>query len=440
MPPKKTTTIKKGTQAEGQTFPHIIELPPSDPQSPGSSNLGEGSYYEAPTSDLATALTLLAQSLSTPKKNPKRTKVWELDVFDGLDTHKLQPFLVQCTLNFRNCPDAFSTNSAKVTFALSYLKGTALNWFKLSLTSSLNLTWLNDYSNFILELRKNFRPHDPEGKGKGKLENLCMHENQRIVKYLIDFNQLATHVQWGEAALCWQLYHGLLSQIKDEITHISKPNTLSELCTLAQSINSCYWERCSEVARETLTAPKPECSNDRGKGTNAKANNTTTLNSDKNKNNNNNNKNNSGNSSTSNTTGNTNSGNANQKKPNSDLSSKLRKDSKLTQQECQCHFDQNLCLFCRKGGHVMKHCSKATSSTAKGSSATIMDKTSKAKPGLESKNPWAVLLSLHQLRTVLNSPVHLWSHDSMHLLFTTQTPLQSLLPLTLFQILRSVPS
>ena len=87
-------TAKKGAQAKGQTSPCIVELPPSDPPSPGSSNLGEGSYYEAPTSDLATALTLLAQSLSALKKNSERTKVQELDVFDGLDTCKLQPFLV----------------------------------------------------------------------------------------------------------------------------------------------------------------------------------------------------------------------------------------------------------------------------------------------------------------------------------------------------------
>ena len=37
--------------------------------------LGEGSYYEAPTSDLATALTLLAQSLSAPKKSSDWAKV-----------------------------------------------------------------------------------------------------------------------------------------------------------------------------------------------------------------------------------------------------------------------------------------------------------------------------------------------------------------------------
>ena len=307
------------------------EIPPSDPPSPGSSNLGEGSYYEAPTGDLAATLTLLAQSLSVPKKNSEQTKVQEPDVFDGSDTRKLQPFLVQCILNFRNCPDAFSTDSVKVTCALSYLKGTALDWFKPSLTSGLNLTWLDNYSDFILELRKNFEPHDPKGKAEADLENLCMHDNQRIVKYLINFNQLATCVQWGKATLCQQFYRGLPSQIKDKIACIGKPNTLSKLHTLAQSIDSHYWECRSKVARETLTAPKPKRSNDKSKGTNT--NNSTTLNSDKNKNNNSNNKNNSSNSSTLNTTGNANSSSSNQKKPNSNLSSKLGKDGKLTQQE-----------------------------------------------------------------------------------------------------------
>ena len=142
-----------------------------------------------------------------------------------------------------------------------------------------------------------------------------MCKNQCIVKYLIDFNHLTTCVQWGKAALHQQLYWGLPSQIKDEIAHVKKPNTLSDLHTLTQSIDTHYWECLSKVARETLTTPKPKCSNDKGKGTNTS--NTTAPNSNKNKNNN---KNNSGNSSNSNTTGNNNSGNANQKKPNSNLS------------------------------------------------------------------------------------------------------------------------
>ena len=107
----------------------------------------------------------------------------------------------------------------------------------------------------------------------------------------------------------------------------------------------------------------------------------------------------------------TGSSNTNQKKPNPDLSSKLGKDSKLTQAEWQHCFKQNLCLFCGKTGHIAKECSKVTSAAAKARSASTTDKSSNAKSGMESKNLWAVLNTPHRLRTALNSLVHPWSHD-----------------------------
>ena len=85
---------------------------------------------------------------------------------------------------------------------LSYLKGTALDWFKPSLTSGESLPWLDDYSNKVRELKNNFGPHDPKGEAEANLENLKMRDNQCIVKYLVDFNLLAAHVQWGDATLC----------------------------------------------------------------------------------------------------------------------------------------------------------------------------------------------------------------------------------------------
>ena len=84
---------------------------------------------------------------------------------------------------------------------LSYLKDTVLDWFKLSLTSSESPPWLNDYSNFIGELKNNFRPHNPKGEAEADLENLKMHDNQCIMKYLVDFNRLAARVQWGDTTL-----------------------------------------------------------------------------------------------------------------------------------------------------------------------------------------------------------------------------------------------
>src|SRR5882724_2674230 len=47
------------------------------------------------------------------------------------------------------------------------------------------------------------------------------------------------------------------------------------------------------------------------------------------------------------------------------LSSKLRKDRKLTLQEHQCCLDNKLCLFCGTTGHVAKDCPKSSSASAK---------------------------------------------------------------------------
>ena len=76
-----------------------------------------------------------------------------------------------------------------------------LDWFELSLASGESLPWLNDYSDLVGELKNNFRLHDPKGEGEANLKNLCMCDNQHIMKYLIDFNCLTTRVQWGNATL-----------------------------------------------------------------------------------------------------------------------------------------------------------------------------------------------------------------------------------------------
>jgi hypothetical protein len=134
---------------------------------------------------------------------------------------------------------------------IGYNNHIALDWFEPALTSDLPAPWLYDYAIFISELKSNLGPHDPEGEAKAELESLCMRDNQQITKYLVEFQQPAARVQWGDAALRRQLYNRLLSQIKDEIARVGKPNTLDKLRTLAQTIDACYWERRSEVARET---------------------------------------------------------------------------------------------------------------------------------------------------------------------------------------------
>ena len=78
--------------------------------------------------NLSHAINRLA-CVSCPSES-SRTKVRKPDTFNGTDSKKLHTFLVQCELNFQDCPKAFQTDCTKVTYAQSYLKGMALEWFK----------------------------------------------------------------------------------------------------------------------------------------------------------------------------------------------------------------------------------------------------------------------------------------------------------------------
>ena len=110
-----------------------------------------------------------------------------------------------------------------------------------------------------------FRSPDSEGEAEAGLENLRMRDTQQITKYLVEFNQLAARVQWGDTPLRRQLYNGFPPQIKDEISRVGKPDNLADLRTLAQSIDARYWERRSEITHETPVNKSQEKSSDNGK-------------------------------------------------------------------------------------------------------------------------------------------------------------------------------
>jgi Domain of unknown function (DUF4939) len=166
----------------GRTIEPVLEgsahiEDPADPQDqpdPEGSPPLESVPEETPPpldSELARVLTLLANSIGAPKVSKAQTKVREPDPFDGSDTRKLQPFLVQCQLNFRDRPNAFASDEAKVTFALSYLKGTALDYFEPALMDpDENPVWSTDYSEFTSELRTNFGPFNPEADAENELD------------------------------------------------------------------------------------------------------------------------------------------------------------------------------------------------------------------------------------------------------------------------------
>src|SRR6266481_2657063 len=198
-----------------------------------------------------------------------------------------------------------------------------------------------------------------------------MQENHQAMKYFIKFMQLATHIQWGEAALLCQAYNGLAKHIKNDMVHHDKPTTLLGLQKITQAIDMQYWEHHAGVSHETATATTSRRRSEKSDSkTDAKSKGS--LHSQQ--------KNPPGSSQSKGST-------SEPEKFIPDLTSKLGKDGKLMPQEHQRRMDKNLCLFCGAPGHVAKDCPKSTLVASKAHAVkTTQESALSSKPsGMDPK-------------------------------------------------------
>ena len=63
---------------------------------------------------------------------------------------------------------------------------------------------------------KSSRPTNPTGAVEAELQHLTMSSRAHLSEYLVRFNTLASRVEWGDAALCFQFYDSLPEQLKDQ--------------------------------------------------------------------------------------------------------------------------------------------------------------------------------------------------------------------------------
>lgn len=304
---------------------------------------------------------LMTKELSRRETAPRvaSSKVKEPDTFDGSEPKKLNNFILLCNLYFRNNP-AYSDGNSRVTFALTHLRGTALDYFEPMISSSKFYSWESDWSEFVELLRNQFGPIDPTADAEDHIDELKMKDNQRILKYNIEFNRLAVLTGWDDSVLRHRYYSGLAERIKDVMGQVGKPATLEKMRTLAHSIDARHWERTREKSRST-TDKTPSHSNSNNNKSDRKPNNNNPSNNSSNNNKSNNQK------APASSSGNNNNTSKSEKPKSSanPLSDKLGKDGKLTPQERQRRFDNNLCMFCGGMGHTANACPKSTSTASK---------------------------------------------------------------------------
>jgi len=79
--------------------------------------------------DLQAILLALARQLD-PQLKKRNKEVKKQDLFSGGSPDKLQAFIFQCQIYFCACEGEFQEDTKKIFFAISYLRGIALDYFE----------------------------------------------------------------------------------------------------------------------------------------------------------------------------------------------------------------------------------------------------------------------------------------------------------------------
>jgi hypothetical protein len=345
---------------------------PNETPDPGDDSDGEpdpdDDLDDAP--NLARSLVLLARKIGKISSAPKPStsiKPRAPDTFDGSDSAKLDTFVFQCSMYISARAEDFPNDESHVTFTLSFLKGTPLDWFQTELNHAMTQTaefpkWFTSYMLFLSELQRLFGLRDLVNNAMTALEALRYKDSQKATRYTLEFNRHSRCTGWNEVALACLYYKGLPDCLKDEISQIGKPTALLELQDLVATLDQRYWECQAEISHDKkLSTAQPQKSNDkssdnRSDNCSSSAQNTNTKGSNqqqqlKNKDQK---KSSSGPSNSSSSGGKATS-----------IADILGPDGKLKPEECQRRMDNKLCLRCGGTGHIAHDCPKPSSSKPK---------------------------------------------------------------------------
>jgi len=125
--------------------PEPLELPAESANEPTTESSVTEDYmhyqYQTQLAGMLRAMTdhLAVLSVPPPPPAPAKPKSYvkprSPDMFDGSDLGKLDAFIFQCSTYIILCRQDFLDEASKVAFMLSYLKGSALDWFQTAVMS-----------------------------------------------------------------------------------------------------------------------------------------------------------------------------------------------------------------------------------------------------------------------------------------------------------------
>ncbi|KAF4301680.1 hypothetical protein GTA08_BOTSDO10407 [Botryosphaeria dothidea] len=199
------------------------------------------------------ATTSTVSSLETPAPRPRIPKVSDLEPFKGERT-RFRNFATQLQLKFASDPSAFATDTARITYAGSYLRDAAYTWFTPYVSASTSWVNFDNYESFYQALKAAF--DDPDSYATAERSLLALKQDKSCSTYYSRFLSLITTLSWKENAV--KIYYfrlGLKENLKDLLVRRSMPLEFEKFAETCIALDNQLYARTIEKKTPVTRTP-----------------------------------------------------------------------------------------------------------------------------------------------------------------------------------------
>ena len=180
------------------------------------------------------------------------------ETFSGRDKRKLRSFLFTCNLNFRTNPRTYNTDRKKIAYAIGCFTDVAKQWVQEQFGILPSPTFLDDWEEFQTELQRVYSDPDIAFHAARLLLQLQMKDNQRVEKYSDDFSAIASDLQWNDPALEFMYFNGLAPRIQHQLSLVGRDQGLEPLRKQTIKLDEYYWSMANlQSAKPPAPRPAP---------------------------------------------------------------------------------------------------------------------------------------------------------------------------------------
>ena len=169
--------------------------------------------------DLQNALLTIARQ-TDQRSSKKHRGVKEPDLFNGGSPDKLRAFIFQYQIYFCACEEDFQEDTDKIFFAISYLRGIALNYFEPYINEPdplQDFDFLDSWSAFVQKLSNTFGSYSPEDDDEDAIVSIPFPHDGKTVSYFIQFTKYQNRIRWDDRSLYKVVKDAIPPRICDEL-------------------------------------------------------------------------------------------------------------------------------------------------------------------------------------------------------------------------------